>query len=103
MVEEAKRRLQDARTNAQAHLTAEQLMHNLEEDLAASKRQRDISQRELQTHNAAIARLSKSAAAPRKTEADVAELQQTLRMLTEERTLLNEQIAEAQRASGDDK
>ena len=78
-------------------------MRNLETDLAAGKRQRDTSVREIQAHRSAIDRLSTSAAAPRKTEADVAELQAQMRSLADERAALNDQITEAQRATGDDK
>jgi len=103
MLQEAKARLVDARQNAQAHLTAEELMRNLEQDLKASEGAKAHLAGQQREHKSAIDRLGAKASEPRKTEGDVAALQARLRVLKEERASLNAQVEEAQRASGDDK
>eukprot|EP00937_MAST-01D_sp_MAST-1D-sp2_P004596 g4596.t1 len=100
MLEEGQRRLEDARATAQGHLTAEELERNLEADLRASEKQREKLARESAGHRKALARMGRQGHAPRKTEADVAQLQMELKLLSEERGVLNEQISAAQ--AGDD-
>lgn len=101
---DATRRLAEARSNSKQNVSAQQLLDMAQKEARENRElcQKTLPQTLAQRHETLV-KLQRLLSDPAKTEDDVRELQNRLRMAERDVERLNNQIAEAQKKAGDDK